>query len=138
MGLAYVAGAPSLAGVAFACLLGGTPLWLLGVVFGESFAWTSFLTHFGGRWLGGRGMRTLGEGEGVWWKVALTIASLGVVTRVATPAESNVNLAFAVSQGWEGHFPSHFWYIVGVVGMVYGVSVVMYGAARWLSRRREG
>ncbi len=65
------------------------------------------------------------------WLAALSgLSGLIGVSRVATPPEANVNLAFAVWKGWETYFPSHFWYMVLLFINCMVVFILVEGVVR--------
>ena len=68
---------------------------------------TAALTHIGALVLGIYGVRILGWPRGAAWKAAAAYLALWAVTRLATPASANINLAFRVYPGWESRFPSY-------------------------------
>jgi hypothetical protein len=90
----------------------GIPMWVLDLATGGAFLAPSVLTHFGALVLGGFGVRGLGWPAGMWWKAILALGGLHALTRLISPPEGNVNLAFAVWPGWERHFPSHAVYLL--------------------------
>ena len=134
VGLAHLLKAPGLNGIGFAWLLMGTPIWIIDLLGGGEVIWSSFLTHLGGLWLGWQGFGRLGLPRGVWWKGALAFAGLFSVSRLLTPPEANVNLAFAVWKGWEETFPSHALYLALIVAYGYGILWI----TSLLARRRFG
>ena len=52
------------------------------------------------------------------------------MTRRATPASANVNLAFRVYPGWESRFPSYPLYF----GMLFSLGLVMFVIGDFLFR----
>lgn len=85
----------------------GVPLWILDMSTGGEILPTSLLTHVGGMTLGIVGMRRLGMPRHAWWKALLALCFLCLVTRLVTARSANVNLTYAVYQGWEAAFPSY-------------------------------
>jgi len=77
-------------------LVTGVPLWLADLAAGGEFFPTSVLSHVGGLLLGLVGLRRLGVPRGTWWKSAVLLAALTLLTRALTPASENVNLGFSV------------------------------------------
>lgn len=118
-GLLAPSAAACLAGVQWLAL--GVPLWLLDLATGGELHETSILTHVGGLAVGLWGARRLGARRGVWWRSLLLLVALLIVTRLATPARANVNLAFAVWPGWEPLFPSHAAYLA-MLGLLAAVA----------------
>jgi hypothetical protein len=97
-------------GVLWLCV--GVPLWVLGLATGDEFAPTSILTHVGGMAIGLIYVGYRGMPVGSWWQAILALIALQQLCRWVTPADKNVNMAFAVYQGWETWFPSYLWYWV--------------------------
>ncbi len=85
----------------------GVPMWLLDLVTGGDFLPTSTLTHVGGLATGVPVLMRTGWPRGAWWKAALLLMGLMLVTRIVAPPAGNVNLAFRVWAGWEPRFPSY-------------------------------
>jgi hypothetical protein len=52
-----------------------------------------------------------------WWQAVLAFLALQQVCRWLTPPAANINLAFAVWQGWEARFPSYPAYLAMLVGL---------------------
>lgn len=113
----------------------GTPLWILYLLGGGEFMPTSMLTHVVALVIGLFAVRQCGMPKGTAWKSVATLVFLIVVSRLVTPAEANVNVAFAVQSGWEDLFPSYRVYIAVMVGMagVYFL-VLEYVLRRWWVR----
>ena len=96
-------------------LLPGLIFWLIYLIGGGAFKWTSCLTHVGGNSLGLWGAATLGLPEGAWWKAGLGFAVLlAVSSRISRPSE-NVNFSRQVWPGWEQRFPSYRRYVAGLL-----------------------
>ncbi|MFN7976214.1 MAG: hypothetical protein U0166_28425 [Acidobacteriota bacterium] len=104
-GLAIPSATANAIGILWLCL--GIPLWILDLATGGAPVPTSFLTHFGGAAVGIAGVRHLGLPRASWWKAVLALCALCLLTRVTTSRDANVNLTFAVWQGWEATFPSY-------------------------------
>ncbi len=105
---------PHLNAIGTMWLVVGTPLWIVGLVGGGPFLWTSTLTHVGGPLVGAVGIAALGMPRGAWWRALAGLAVLHVVARAAVPAEENVNFAHRIWEGWEGTFPSHGVFLAAV------------------------
>jgi len=99
-------------GVGLMWLTLGVPLWMIAVIAGGHCDPTSPLTHVGGLVLGLAGVRKVGLPQGVWWKAAVALAALYLLSRWTTPQTENVNLAFRVWEGWEAYFPSYRVYVL--------------------------
>jgi hypothetical protein len=94
----------------------GLPLWLADLAAGGEFYPTSVLTHVFALSIGLYGVFRLGMAWGSWWQAALVLVGLIGLCRLATPAGPNVNVAFAIQHGWEGHFASHASYLSWMIG----------------------
>jgi hypothetical protein len=109
----------------------GVPLWVYYLATGGEFLVLSLLTHAGGL-AGYAGLKKLGLPEGIWWKAALAIVLLHVVSRWVTPPEENVNLAHAIHPGWESTFHSHTVYALALLALTIGVFVMLQFGLRRL------
>ena len=114
----------------------GVPLWLLNVLTSHEFMLTSTLSHIGGIIIAVYGLRFLKIPRFAWAAATAGLVVLGFFTRLATPHEANVNLAFAVWSGWEDRFPSYFWYVV----MLLSIAAVNFWflaliIRRWMLKR---
>jgi hypothetical protein len=67
----------------------------------------------------------LGLPTDAWWQAAAGLFGLHLLSRFATPAAANVNLAFAVWPGWERLFRSHALYIATLVAASAAVFAVL-------------
>jgi hypothetical protein len=107
VGLGALARRPVVVATGVLWLAFGDPLWLLDLATDGELIPTSVLTHVGGFLIGIPVLVRTGWPRGTWWKAALGLLALMLVTRVATPPRGNVNLAFSVWTGWEHVFPSY-------------------------------
>lgn len=123
-------------GTLFLCL--GFPQWILYLALGGEFMPTSIFTHVIALCIGIYSVRLFGIPRAVWLKATVVIVILIVISRIVTPSEANVNVAFAIQEGWEKVFPSYPVYIVAMVGSA-GVYfyLVEYAMRRWLVVRQE-
>jgi len=133
VGVGWLLGWPTWNAVGTFWLTLGFPLWIVDLATGGEFIPTSILTHGGGLVLGVLGLRKLGLPSGAWWKGAVPLALLHLVCRWATPAASNVNLAHAIHPGWESFFPSHFVYLLSLLGLY-----TLIAASLQVGLRRSG
>jgi hypothetical protein len=119
-------------GTLFLCI--GTPLWVMYLAGGGEFYPTSMFPHLGGLVIGLYGVRRLGFCSGTWWKAVAALITLILVCRLVTPAQANINVAFAIYAGWETLFPSHPVYIAAMMAQsaVY-FFVCEYALRRWLA-----
>jgi len=123
-------------GTQFLCL--GTPQWILYLAMGGEFMPTSIFTHVIALGIGLYSVRIFGMPKGVWWKTVLTLVALIILSRLTTPAASNINVAFVVQEGFETYFPSYPVYIALMVSMAAAYfCVVEYGMRRWWVRTGE-
>lgn len=112
VGIALLTGLPWLHAVGFFWLTMGVPLWLLNVLTSRDYMLTSTLSHIGGLIVAIYGLRFETMPRFSWTAATAGLIVLGFVSRLVTPQHANVNLSFAVWQGWEDKFPSYFWYVV--------------------------
>jgi len=124
VGVGLLFGWPTLNAIGLFWLVLGLPLWIYDLVKGGEFLWTSTLTHGGGLVVGFAGLCKLGLPRGAWWKATVALGALNLVCRV-TPPKQNINLAHAVYPGWEGVFPSHFVYLVGLLALFAAVAAAL-------------
>jgi hypothetical protein len=117
VGAGLISRSASVIGMGTLILCMGTPLWVLDLAQGSEFMPTSLGTHGLGLVLGLWGVWKLGMSAGAWWKAALAIVSSIIVSRLLTPAPSNVNLAFAIPPGMDRYFTSHFVYLAFMVSI---------------------
>ncbi len=115
----------------------GSGMWIVDLLFGDSFMPTSLLTHVGGFFLGVFTVRRLGWPRGSFLWAGLWVALLQVVTRFLTPPATNINLAFAIFPGVRRFFPS--FPIYAVCNLLFGVSLfyLIERLARRLLRQRR-
>jgi hypothetical protein len=123
-------------GTLFLCI--GTPLWVMYLAGGGEFYPTSCFPHLGGLAIGLYGVRRLGLPSGAWWKSVVALVTLILVCRLVTPAQANVNVAFAIYPGWEKIFPSHPIYLAVMMVQSAGYFFVCeYALRRWLVPRES-
>jgi hypothetical protein len=127
-----LSGSPTWNAIGLSWILVGDALWLLDLASGAELLPTSPLTHVGGLVLAVIGVRSLGMPKGVWWQAALLLAALQLATRLLTPAEANVNVAFRVWSGWEEVFPSYRRYLASSYAILLAVFLVIERATRRL------
>jgi len=103
--------APLVNAAATLVLLAGLVLWGIDLASGGEFLPTSPLVHVGALSIGVAGCARLGLPRGAWRYSLAGLFLLHVTARLLTPADMNVNLAFAVHPSAAGMFPSHTAYI---------------------------
>jgi len=111
IGVGLIARSRALVSAATLVLCMGTPLWIFDLTQGGEFMPTSLGTHVLGLIAGLYGVTKLGVERGAWRKAAFAIAAIVGTSRIATPAASNVNLAFATPPGMDRVFASHAAYL---------------------------
>ena len=109
----------------------GTPLWLLNWATGASVIPTSPLVHVLCPFLAFLAALELGWPRGAWYKAVLGMAALVLLTRALAPPSTNVNVAFAVREGWEARFPRYELFGALVFG---GGSAIFFLADRLYAR----
>ena len=77
-------------------LVVGIPLWFLHLASGGVFIPTSLFTHGGGAIVGVAIIRQQRWPCGGWWKASVALFAWVGLTRLVTPPELNVNLAFRI------------------------------------------
>jgi hypothetical protein len=115
VGVGLLRASPRLNAIGFLWLVIGNALWLLDLAGGGEFIPTSRGTHVGGLALSLIALARLGMPRHAWWQAAAVFLLLQQLTRWLSPAGANVNVAFRVWDGWEGHFPSYPWDMAGLV-----------------------
>jgi len=117
VGIGLLIRLPWLYAVGFFWLTVGVPLWLLNVITSLDFMLTSTCSHIGGIIIAIYGLRFEKMPRFSWAAATAGLVILGCISRLVTPQHANVNLSFAVWQGWEDKFPSYFWYVVMLVAI---------------------
>ena len=131
VGIGLLVRLPWLYAIGFFWLTLGVPLWLLNVLTSHEFMLTSTLSHVGGIIIAVYGLRFIQIPRFAWAAATGGLVALGIFTRLVTPPEANVNLAFAVWAGWEDQFPSYFWYVV----MLLSIAAVSFGLLEFFIRQ---
>ena len=131
VGIGLLARLPWLYAIGFFWLTMGVPLWLLNVLTSHEFMLTSTFSHIGGIVIACYGLRFFKTPRFAWAAATAGLVALGIITRLTTPPEANVNLAFAVWSGWEDQFPSYFWYVV----MLLSIAAVCFGLLESIIRK---
>ena len=131
VGIGLLVRLPWLYAIGFFWLTMGVPLWLLNVLTSHEFMLTSTLSHIGGIIIAVYGLGFIKIPRFAWAAATGGLVVLGILTRLVTPPEANVNLAFAVWSGWEDQFPSYFWYVV----MLLSVAAVSFGSLEFFIRQ---
>ena len=108
---------PSIAALPLLWLGVGTPLWLLDALAGGAVVGTGILVHLGGLALAALAVHHLGMPRGSWYRAVVVLALVMLLTRIATPAEHNVNVAFAIRPGWQPYFPSYAVYFAALLAI---------------------
>ena len=133
VGVAMLIRQPWMLAVGFFWLTMGVPLWLLNILTSRDFMLTSTLSHIGGIVIAVYGLRFEKMPRLSWAAAAAGLVFLGGVSRLVTPQHANVNLSFAVWQGWEDQFPSYFWYVV----MLVSIAAVSFWMLELIIRRLQ-
>jgi hypothetical protein len=133
VGIALLVRLPRLQAVGFFWLTMGVPLWLLNIITSRDFMLTSTLSHIGGLIIAVYGLRFETLPRFSWAAAAAGLVVLGGFSRLMTPRYANVNLSFAVWQGWEDTFPSYFWYVV----MLLTIAAVSFWMLELIVRRLQ-
>ncbi|NUM54299.1 MAG: hypothetical protein HUU46_11695 [Candidatus Hydrogenedentes bacterium] len=131
VGVGLLAGTQLLLSVGALHLALGTPLWLFDLSQGGEFLPTSLGTHVLGLAIGLWSIWRFGIYRGAWWIAAAIMLALIVLSRLITPARSNVNLAFATPNGMDRYISSHLAYLA----IMIGISCVYFWSVETLVRR---
>jgi hypothetical protein len=141
IGIGWLRRLPTLNAIGVCLLLIGTPLWINTVSQGDlELNPTSALTHVVGLAIGLVGITRLGWPTGSWWRAALVVAGLNLLSQAIvpfTPSSAHVNLAHGVWPGsMERYFTNKWLYLVVVWVVCIIVFLVAEGVARWLASRK--
>jgi hypothetical protein len=115
VGIGWLTNSPLLNGIGLLWLMPGIFFWLLYLVSGGVFLWSSLFIHIGGNLLGLWGAVLLGLPRGIWWMAGLGHIALLLVSRRFSRVSENVNFSRQVWTGWEKRFPSYPRYLSGLV-----------------------
>ncbi|HPN10957.1 MAG TPA: hypothetical protein PLA65_02780 [Spirochaetota bacterium] len=102
----------------------GDFMWVLYLAGGGDLYPTSILTHVCALLVGLLGVRMMGVPRHAWALALSMMLALAAITRLATPARENVNLAFRVHEGWEGIFPSYPLYVLMLLSLTAALFIV--------------
>ena len=105
----------------------------------EPFIPTSTLTHVLGLGLGIVGARRMGFPRQAWWAALAFVAGLMIFSRLFTPAEANVNLAFGPMEGlslWKVKGAAH-WALL-LIQWAAGLAACQFGWRWVLSKAARG
>ena len=134
IGFAFVE--PSLLAIGTFWLAAGTPLWLMDLLFGGEWMWTSLLTHGVVFSLGIRRAVRDGLIDGAWWSALLGGALLQQCSRWLTHWSLNVNVAWGIyppMRRYFSDFPKYWTATFIYLALLY---FALDRALRWLHRRR--
>jgi hypothetical protein len=128
---------PSLVAVGTFWLAAGTPLWIMDLLFGGEWLYSSLLTHGVVFSLAIRHVVRGGLVEGAWWRALLGGALLQQCSRWLTHWSLNVNVAWGIYPPMRRYFSdfSRYWLATFVyLALLY---FALDRALRWLHRRRS-
>ncbi len=108
---------PMLIRVAFLWMIPGLIVWIVYVVLAWGIFLSSTLAHVGGVVVGLIGLRRVGMDRHTWFYALLWYFVMQIVSRLATPAKLNVNVAHAIEDGWRQNFDRYwkFWLVLTLV-----------------------
>ena len=109
----------------------GAPLWVGALFTGEPLLLTSIFTHFGTLAIGLFGITRLGLPNHMWLKAAVALLLLFGLSRVLTPAELNINLAWSIWPWWRRYISDYSVYFL----MLFSFCMVIFVFADLLLRR---
>ena len=127
---------PALLAIGTFWLGAGTPLWLMDLLFGGEWLWTSLLTHGVVFSLGVRHAIRGGLIEGAWWRALLAGALLQQCSRWLTHWSLNVNVSWGIYPPMRRYFSdfSKYWTATFIyLALLY---FALDRLLRWLHRRR--
>jgi hypothetical protein len=122
------------AALAFLWLALSAVLWVLDVAIAGAPIDTAVLTHLGSFALATLAVRSLGVPRGTWCLAAGGLVALVGISRLVTDRRHNVNLAFAVADGWEAHLANHGAYLGALLVLGLALFFVVERLARLASR----
>ncbi len=137
VGIGLLGNSPNINGIGFLWLIFGVPMWILNVLSGESVFITSIFTHVGGLVISIIGLIILGLPRFSWIVSSIAMVGLFIISKLITPPELNINLAFSVWKGWETMFPSYFWYITMLTAEFIVISFIINFITRKLLVRLQ-
>lgn len=109
----------------------GSVLWIIETLDGGELLITSIGSHPGMVVVGILAIRKMGWPKHTWWKATAGQVIVLFGTRLVTPAERNINMAFEVWEGWESIFPSYWMYFC----VILAASAAGYAATELLLSR---
>ena len=112
-------------------LVVGIPMWFLHLASGGEFIPTSVFTHGGGAIVGAAVIHQQRWPRGGWWKACVALFAWVGLTRLVTPPELNVNLAFRIPGPTTSGTISHAQYL----GLMAAVMTTIFLVADLLLRR---
>ena len=131
VGIGLLVPSPAVNAIGTFWLCYGTPLWLVDLATGGEFFPTSIFTHVIALGIGILGCIKLGVPKNVWWKAIIAAVALILISRLVTPAQANVNLAFSVPATSKNQITSH----LGYLGIMIGIASLYFFVLEWAFRR---
>jgi hypothetical protein len=107
IGVALLTGSPRLNAIGLCWLVYGNGLWLADVVVSRHLIPTSILIHIGGPLISFFALRRLGWPRRTYVAATLALMGLQLFSRVTTPPQKNINVAFGLPAGFEWMFPNY-------------------------------
>jgi hypothetical protein len=93
VGIGWLTASPIINAIGLLWLLPGIFFWLLYLIGGGSFLWTSLLIHVGGNVLGVWNAARIGFPAGAWWKAGAAYVVLLLLSRRLSRPSENVNFS---------------------------------------------
>ena len=113
--------------VGFLWLIMGNIYWILFLLGGGEFLFSSFLTHIGGILTAYCGIRGTGIFRNSWIISLGLIITLQILSHFVSPPAENLNLSWSVPKGYEKIFSSYFYYEISLL--------LQFGAVFYSSER---
>ena len=131
IGVASLGRWPQVNAIGLLWLTLGVPLWLIDMASSRMLMPTSLITHGAGPVLGLIAARRLGFPRSMWWKALAAHVVLQQFTRLVTPPDRNINVAFTVHPTAQALIPSYpvYW------SLMLGVCALVYWTGEHLVRR---
>ena len=129
LSIGWMCASPGLIRIAVLWLIPGLPLWILDASQTGDWSVSSGLTHFGGLVMGLFLLRRVRAARWAWLHAFIPGFVLQQISRWATAAELNVNIAHGMREGWEEVFSSYWQYwlftTLGILAALWGVNKVL-------------
>lgn len=134
-GLGVFFSVPFLCSVGFLWLVMGNIYWVLFLLGGGEFLFSSFLTHAGGILTAFYSIRKSGISRNSWIAALGLIAVLQFFSHIISPPSENLNLSWSVPKGYEKLFSSYLYY---EISLLIQFGAVFFSAEKIMNRYYSG